>query len=151
MLDLILICIVFIGMPIAIIYSIWLWVQSLGKEIPWIKFNDFINLYNTYPDKWIVRDDNPECRGTSSSEWRSSSVEFKFHYIDYYKYRWWLRCLNQQKFKDRQRKQCEKAMEILGSDMLSIDQVPASDLKKDPRVKALAKDMVDYAMKRKEK
>ena len=151
LLGLVLIFVVFIEMPIAIIYSIWLWVESLDKNKPWIKFKNFISLYNAYPDKWNVRYDNPECRGVRGSEFYSTSVEFKFNYIDYYRYKWWQRCLNKQKSKDHQRKQCEKAMEILGSDMLSIDQVPASDLKKDPRIKALAKDIVDYAMKRKEK
>lgn len=130
-----------VGIPIALIYSVWLWTQSLGSEKPWIKFKDFIKLYNASPDKWdIYHDGNPLLRTSPDGQWNKTYVYFKFHYIDYYRYRLWKYNSKRQKQKQRAQKAYVEAMMALQQ----YDELKIAPDGKDPRIKALVKDIVNY-------
>ena len=136
---------IIIGVPIAILFSLIYWGASLGSTKPWIKFDDFIALYNADPRKWDTSHDNPKCRKDDRYDpWGANYVRFKFHYIGYCRYHLWKFMKNRQEAKERQRQEYEKALEVLGVNMQQVikDQ-PVVD-SKDPRIKALAKDIVDY-------
>ena len=142
---------IIIGVPIAILFSLIYWGASLGSTKPWIKFDDFVALYNANPQKWDISRDTPRCATDARDYWGPTYVRFKFHYTGYCRYQLWKFMKNRQKAKECQRQEYEKALEVLGVNMQQIDREPPITDRKDPRVKALAKDIVDCAMKRKEK
>ena len=141
-LDLILFGITAIGIPAALIYSVWLWTRSLGSARPWIKLDDFVKLYNMDKSRWNVSDNTPRYwKKNDHSSFGGEYFYFKFNYIDFYRFKLWKHRLNKQNSKDFQREIYEKALKALNADMQQIDQEPYG---KDPRVKALAKDIVNY-------
>lgn len=147
-LDLILFGVIAIAILIALIYSVWAWTKTLGAARPQIKLKDFIKLYNMDKSKWNVGENTPRYwKNNDNSCFGGAYYYFKFNYIDFYRYKLWKRRLNKQHSKDFQREIYENALKALNADMQQMSQKNGVEIKldnKDPRVKALAKDIVSY-------
>ena len=134
--------VIIVGVPILLIWSLWTWKETLGSEKPWIKFKDFVKLYNADPDRWNIKyRNNPELCTSDVRNWPRTYAYFKFNYIDLYRYKLWKFNMERQNKKQRAQKTYEEAMTALNIDIHQVAQKPDG---KDPRIKALAKDIVDY-------
>lgn len=148
--------VIVVGIPIALFVSIWVWCETLGREKPLITFKEFIKLYNANPDKWsVARENNPMLDISRVDRWSKEYVHFKFNYIDFYRYKLWQMQMRRECARQKAQRKYDEAMAALREDVQKLDReigVEVTVKGKDPRIKALAKDIVDYwNMTRKEK
>ena len=95
--------------------------RLIRQHKPWIKFDDFIALYNANPQKWDISRDTPRCATDARDYWGPTYVRFKLHYIGYCRYQLWKFMKNRQQAKERQRQEYEKALKVLGINMRQKD------------------------------
>lgn len=110
------IIVLLVGIPIALIWSIMEWAYHLESSRPWLKFKDFIMLYEADPDKWNLADSVPQCKKNESPHWGWSYIYFKFNYIDFYRYKFWKWNTKRQKNKEYAREQYEAMLKEIDVD-----------------------------------
>lgn len=100
-----------IGIPIALIWSIIDWAVTLKSTRPWLKFKEFIKLYNIDSNKWNIGGATPKCAKVDNAYWSSDYIYFKLNYIDHYRYKLWKFNHQRQKRKEYARYEYMKALE----------------------------------------
>ena len=102
---------IIIGIPIALIWSIIDWAYTLKSGRPWLKFKEFIKLYNIDSGKWDIGSSTPKCAKVTRPYWNSDYIYFRLNYIDFYRYKLWKFNRQRQNRKEYARKQCMEALE----------------------------------------
>lgn len=79
----------------ALLVPIIIWGTNLYTDEPYIKFDQFLELYNKDPSKWVLGYDHIEFKRYCSNQY------FNFKLIDYYMYRYWKRKLDKSKKEEK--------------------------------------------------
>lgn len=108
----------------AVIASFVQWIAQLGKEYPWLKFKDFLNLYNDNPNEWRLCSDGVQYKKPSENGWSyySNYICCKFNYIDFVKYKFWMWNTERQNKKKETRTKYEEHANILQANIQKFNQ-----------------------------
>jgi len=94
----------------------WLeWSDSLRYDASWIDFNSFKKFYELNPQRWITQYGSVTCK-TSKNAWDDDDV-FCFKFIDYYKYRSWLKQQKKTKKKNDDTEATKRMMDAVREDI----------------------------------
>ena len=112
----ILICGVFV-----ILFFMWInWLIDQPNNAIYIKFNSFVSFYNINPDRWRLDDDSVDFvkeRFYCSSDY----IYYKFHFIDFYRYKHWHKKLIKQKRLQKEIHNMNEMIRIINSDIAKLE------------------------------
>ena len=84
------------GVCVILLFMLLNWLIDQPDNAIYIKFNSFISFYNINPDRWRLNDDSVDFvkeKFYCSSDY----IYYKFHFIDFYRYKHWHKKLIKQK------------------------------------------------------
>ena len=109
--------IILILIAIAIFHTaIWIihWSESLRKDALCIKYSDFKKLYNINPELWDLWSNHVYFRPKNKGY--SSSTQFQFYPIGYYRYKVWRNLSEKKERKAKQKAAYQEVMSIIKSE-----------------------------------
>ena len=113
----ILICGVFV-----ILFFMWInWLIDQPNNAIYIKFNSFVSFYNINPERWNLDDGSvnfvKERYCCSSNHY----IFYKFHFIDFYRYKHWHKKLIKQKRLQKEIHNMNEMIRIINSDIAKLE------------------------------
>lgn len=116
----ILICGICVGVCV-ILFFMWInWLIDQPNNAIYIKFNSFVSFYNINPDRWRLDDDNVDFVKERSC-WSADCIYYKFHFIDFYRYKHWHKKLIKQKRLQNEIDNMNEMIRIVKSDIAKLE------------------------------
>ena len=97
----------------------WLTVQLINAI--YIKFNSCVSFYNINPDRWILYDNNVGFV-KERSYCSSDRIYYKFHFIDFYRYKHWHKKLIKQKRLEKEISYMNEMILIVKKDIAKLEE-----------------------------
>ena len=104
---------------IATLLIMWLvWLFEKPVNAIYIRFKTFISFYNINPDRWELDD---ACVLFKKDEWYDC-IRYKFHFIDYYRYRHWYEKIIKQRSLQKEVNDMSEMIRIIKSDIAKFEE-----------------------------
>lgn len=104
---------------VAILIVMWLnWIIEKPVNAIYIRFKTFTSFYNINPDRWELDD----AYVTFIKDKYYSHIFYKFHFIDYYRYRSWYKKLIKQKRLQKEMNDISEMIHIIKSDISKFEE-----------------------------
>ena len=105
-----------------ILFFMWInWLIDQPNNAIYIKFNSFVSFYNINPDRWNLDDGSvnfvKERYCCSSNHY----IFYKFHFIDFYRYKHWHKKLIKQKRLQKEMNDMNEMIRIVKSDIAKLE------------------------------
>lgn len=97
------------------------WLIDSPNDAIYIKFNSFISFYNIKPDRWSLGDDSVDFIKEKHFCY-SNYIYYKFHFIDYYRYKHWHKKLIKQEKLKREINNMNEMIRIVKSDLAKFEE-----------------------------
>ena len=108
------------GVCIILLFMLLNWLIDQPDNAIYIKFNSFISFYNINPDRWRLNDDSVDFvkeKFYCSSDY----ISYKFHFIDFYRYKHWHKKLIKQKKLQEEMNDMNEMIRIVKSDIAKLE------------------------------
>ena len=97
------------------------WLICLPNNAIYIKFNSFVSFYNINPDRWNLDDDSVDFIKQKHFCY-SNCIHYKFHFIDYYRYKHWHKKLIKQEKLQKEINNMNEMIRIVKSDLAKFEE-----------------------------
>ena len=108
------------GVCVILLFMLLNWLIDQPDNAIYIKFNSFVSFYNINPDRWRLNDDSVDFvkkRSYCSSDY----IYYKFHFIDFYRYKHWHKKLIKQKRLQKEMNNMNEMIRIIKSDIAKLE------------------------------
>ena len=108
------------GVCVILLFMLLNWLIDQPDNAIYIKFNSFISFYNINPDRWRLNDDSVDFvkkRIYCSYDY----IYYKFHFIDFYRYKHWHKKLIKQKRLQKEMNDMNEMIRIVKSDIAKLE------------------------------
>ena len=108
------------GVCVILLFMLLNWLIDQPDNAIYIKFNSFISFYNINPDRWRLNDDSVDFvkkRFYCSYDY----IYYKFHFIDFYRYKHWHKKLIKQKRLQKEMNDMNEMIRIVKSDIAKLE------------------------------
>ena len=104
-----------------ILFFMWInWLIDQPNNAIYIKFNSFISFYNINPDRWRLNDDSVDFV-KEKFYYSSDYIFYKFHFIDFYRYKHWYKKLIKQKRLKKEISDMNEMIRIVKKDIAKLE------------------------------
>ena len=97
------------------------WLTCRPNDAIYIKFNSFISFYNINPDRWSLNDDRVDFLQDKHFCY-SDYIYYKFHLIDFYRYKHWHKKLIKQEKLQKEINNMNEMIHIVKSDLAKFEE-----------------------------
>lgn len=97
------------------------WLVCQPDNAIYIKFNSFVSFYNINPDRWSLDDDGVDFIKEKHFCY-SNYIYYKFHLIDFYRYKHWHKKLIKQEKLQREINNMNEMIRIVKSDLAKFEE-----------------------------
>lgn len=112
-----------------LVYMFIYWLDNRPKYAIYIKFKTFMSFYNVSPGRWKLND-NSVSFVKAIWAYGESHIGYKFHFLDFYKYKLWHRQLiKQEKIKEEVKEMLEMTR-IIREDANKLEEKSKLDIQK---------------------
>lgn len=108
------------GICVILLFMWIIWLIGQPNNAIYIKFNSFVSFYNINPDRWRLDDDNVDFV-KERSYWSADCIYYKFHFIDFYRYKHWHKKLIKQKRLQKEMNDMNEMIRIVKSDIAKLE------------------------------
>ena len=97
------------------------WLTCRPNDAIYIKFNSFISFYNINPDRWSLNDGSVDFIKEKQFCY-SNYIYYKFHLIDFYRYKHWHKKIIKQKKLQKEMNNMNEMIRIVKSDLAKFEE-----------------------------
>ena len=108
------------GVCVILLFMLLNWLIDQPDNAIYIKFNSFISFYNINPDRWRLNDDSVDFVKEKFYCY-SDYIYYKFHFIDFYRYKHWHKKLIKQKKLQKEMNDMNEMIRIVKSDIAKLE------------------------------
>lgn len=108
------------GVCVVLLFMWIIWLDEQPNDAIYIKFKTFVSFYNINPDRWKLDDSNVvfiKERYCCVSD----RIFYKFHFIDFYRYKHWHKKLIKQKRLQKEMNDMNEMIRIVKSDIAKLE------------------------------
>ena len=122
------------GVCVILFFIMWInwWIDEPNNAI-YIKFNSFVSFYNINPDRWRLCDDNVDFVKERSCCSSNHYIFYKFHFIDFYRYKHWHKKLIKQKRLENEISDMNEMIRIVTSDIAKLEAESQANMQSDAK------------------
>lgn len=108
------------GVCITLFILLMNWLVCQPNNAIYIKFNSFVSFYNINPDRWSLNDDSVDFIKEKHFGY-SYYIYYKFHLIDFYRYKHWHKKLIKQEKLQKEINNMNEMIRIVKSDLAKFE------------------------------
>lgn len=118
------ICFILLICGVCLILFIMLidWLIRQPNDAIYIKFNSFVSFYNINPDRWSLNDDSVDFVKEIRYYSYSNCIYYKFHLIDFYRYKHWHKKLIKQEKLQKEINDMNEMISIIKTDIAKFEE-----------------------------
>lgn len=112
-----------------LVYMFIYWLDNRPKHAIYIKFKTFMSFYNVSPERWKLND-NKVSFVKAVWGYGEDYICYKFHFLDFYKYKLWHRQLIKQEKIKKEVKEMLEMTRIIREDANKLEEKSRLDMQK---------------------